>query len=216
MVTPLLAGVLSKYFGGPSKCLVGAAVVYSLGHFLFAAGIEWAIDTAMYSGRMLSGMMYEVIDTLPVIFMYPILKHRWGLASGAINAFLRLGSVATFVVCPIMYKVLGNVQRPIWLSAGMTCVGIVAAIACECLVAAVSPNYGQSLCGNCCARLSGRSYERLNVSEKSASDARSPTSDVSAGPVHDALAVYRHIGPLYYWYMLSGGLMYGAMVYVLA
>ena len=215
VITPLLAGVLAKQFGGPSKCLVGATIVYSFGHFLFAAGIEWAVNAAMYSGRVLSGVMYEVIDCLPMAFMYPILKDRWGLAQGVINTTLRLGSVLTFVVCPIMYKTMGNVQRPIWLSAGMTFLGIVAAIVSECVVAAISPNYGPSLCSSCRACLSGQKYESVsvNVSEEDpASDA--PSS--SNGPVHDALQAYRRIGPLYYLFMLSGALMYGAMVYVLA
>ena len=146
VVTPLLAGVLAERLGGASRCLVGALVVYSLGHCLFAAGVTWAVDAAMYLGRVISGMMYEVIDTLPIAFLHPILKERWGLATGALNTFLRLGSVLTFIVCPAVYHATGSVAGPIWVSVGMTMLGIVAASVCELLHVAVTRSSRKLLC----------------------------------------------------------------------
>lgn len=126
IITPLLAGILAKRTGGPERLLVYCLVLAAVGHFFFALGGQISSTFMMYFGRSMAGLVYEVIDTLPVMFLFAIMKDRWTLVVGVNNAFLRLGSILTFVLCPVIYSSSGLITA-LWVNFFIASIGIGAA-----------------------------------------------------------------------------------------
>ena len=76
------------------------------------------------NGSICIGTMYEAIDTMPVIILSPLFSDNWNIIVGFLNAFLRLGSVFNFMICPIVYKSSG-VRMALWVSSFVATSGII-------------------------------------------------------------------------------------------
>ena len=133
IITPLLVGTAAHKLGGPAMCLVCAVALGAVGHIIFAFACEIKSIPLLFFGRMLAGTVYEVIDFLPIVCTGALFKDEWGKIVGATNAFLRAGSVATFILCPIFYRVLGFTAA-IWFSAALAALSIGAAIGAKYLL----------------------------------------------------------------------------------
>ena len=133
IITPLLVGTAAHSLGGAPKCLVYAVILAFVGHFIFAYACEVKSIPLLFFGRITSGTVYEVIDFLPIVCTGALFKDEWGKIVGATNAFLRAGSVATFVLCPIFYRQLGF-SAAIWFSAGLAFLSIFAAFGAKYLL----------------------------------------------------------------------------------
>lgn len=105
--TPVIAGILCKYLGGPAKSILISVTIANIGHFLFCYGINIRKLNYLIVGRFLAGTMYEVIDVMTVIVLGPFYSANWGTVVGMYNSFLRLGSVSNFVVSPYVYEHYG-------------------------------------------------------------------------------------------------------------
>lgn len=55
IIAPLLAGVFSNYLGGAEKCLLYSVISSSIGHFIFALGVQLDDIRLIYTGRSLAG-----------------------------------------------------------------------------------------------------------------------------------------------------------------
>lgn len=137
IITPLLVGTAAEKMGGAPTCLVYAVTFGAIGHAIFALGCETKSVSVLFFGRMLAGMVYEVIDFLPIVCTGALFKDEWGKIVGATNAFLRAGSVATFVLCPIFFRRFGFTTA-IWFAAALACCSIAAALGARCLLAKLS------------------------------------------------------------------------------
>jgi MFS family permease len=117
IVSPLFAGIAIKFFGQPWKCLFVVCLLAAIGHTLFALGYYLRSIHCVYFGRTVAGVMYEIIDTMPVILLKPLFGDNWSAAMGIMNSFLRLGSVSCFVVSPFIYRTLGDVAVALGFAA---------------------------------------------------------------------------------------------------
>lgn len=103
---PLIVTGMVSYFG-MGRCIVYSLLIAAIGNWIFYFGTLSSRLELLYFGRFVYGSMYEVIDTLPISFLNPLFKEHWGLICGLLNSFLRLGSVATFYICPLLYQAYG-------------------------------------------------------------------------------------------------------------
>lgn len=108
---------------------VGACVITSIGHAIFAFGtLEKTSNDIMrwlYFGRFVSGTVYEIIDALLAItLLQPLFVRKWGLVAGGLNGFLRFGSIAAFCSFPYLHKI-GGVRLAVQVASA---VGIVTAL----------------------------------------------------------------------------------------
>jgi MFS family permease len=133
IITPLLVGTAAHKLGGAPQCLVYAVILGAIGHAIFAYACEIQSIPMLFFGRMMAGTVYEVIDFLPIVCTGALFKDEWGQIVGATNAFLRAGSVATFVLCPIFYRTLGFTAA-IWFCAGLAFLSIGAAYGAKYLL----------------------------------------------------------------------------------
>lgn len=118
ILAPLLAGILTDKLGGGAKCLFYAVVGGALGHVVFSMGIQYDNMSLTLLGRSIAGFMYDIIDSLPLVVLQPLFENnQFGLVIGLLNGFLRLGSVANFMLSPLMYKNYG-VKNALWLATG--------------------------------------------------------------------------------------------------
>ena len=127
IIIPLFTGLLCAWFGKPSFVMLFSVGVNSIGNLLCAAGATYGIEELFYTGRFISGSVYELIDCLPVIILSPMFKEEWGLLVGFMNGCLRGGSVLSFVLNPMLYERY-NVETALCISALISCVGILGAI----------------------------------------------------------------------------------------
>jgi MFS family permease len=133
IITPLLVGTAAHSLGGAPKCLVYAVILGAIGHSIFAYACEIKNIPMLFFGRIVAGTVYEVIDFLPIVCTGALFKDEWGQIVGATNAFLRAGSVATFVLCPIFYRKLGFTAA-IWFCAALAFMSIAAAFGAKYLL----------------------------------------------------------------------------------
>jgi MFS family permease len=133
IITPLLVGTASQHLGGPTLCLIYAVFIASIGHTIFALACQLESVNLLFIGRILAGCVYEVIDFLPIVCTGALFKDEWGMIVGATNAFLRAGSVATFVVGPFVYQQVGLVPA-MWLSAVIALLSVPIAVGAYWLI----------------------------------------------------------------------------------
>lgn len=133
IITPLLVGTAAHSLGGAPKCLVYAVILGAIGHAFFAYACQIKSIPLLFFGRVLAGTVYEVIDFLPIVCTGALFKDEWGQIVGATNAFLRAGSVSTFVLCPILYRKLGF-SAAIWFCAALAFMSIGAAYGAKYLL----------------------------------------------------------------------------------
>lgn len=127
IIAPLFIGILCEKSGRPSTFLLYTVLVGSLGNIVFVLGAEYSNLSLFYVGRFLAGCVYEVIDTIPIIILGPLYRSNWGLMVGIMNGSLRLGTVFTFAVSPVVYEHSGVVAA-LWLAAFMAVLGVAAAV----------------------------------------------------------------------------------------
>ena len=103
---PLFAGILAQRYGA-SNTLIGSVAFACIGYVIFFVGIRERSYHEMIMGRSIVGINYEAIDSLPVLIAAPLFKKDWAKLVGILNGFLRLGSVANFLLSPYLYHVGG-------------------------------------------------------------------------------------------------------------
>lgn len=151
--------------------------------------------------------MYEFVDTIPMILLGPIYEKNWGLLVGFCNCFLRLGSVFNFILSPFIYNLYRNptdgLKAAFWTSTSIISMGVI------------------------CALFSVYFQIILVRSSENVSTERS----VLAKPLQPASPVYTNQSILskisnrilaiipfhlftsqYYYFLLGGAMLYGAMV----
>ena len=116
IITPLLAGVIAQRIG-PSRALLISVCIAAIGHLCFSLGVYSRSYEAMACGRALAGCQYEVIDSLPILILYPLFESDWSTVVGILNGFLRLGSVVNFLLSPVLYR-SGGILSAIAVSDG--------------------------------------------------------------------------------------------------
>lgn len=98
------AGLLCDLCGRPSIFLLLCVAFSACGQVVFTIGAGMRNLPLFYLGRFMSGTVYEITDTVPIIMMGPLFKNSWGFIVGVMNCFLRLGSVFTFLFSPHVYR----------------------------------------------------------------------------------------------------------------
>ena len=137
--------------------------------------------------------MYELIDMLPLPLLNPLFSSKWGLICGLLNSFLRLGSVFTFFLCPILYQKY-SINAPFLASAFVLLSGILFG------VLAVWLNHIQ--------------MKKLNQTFPQA-DQLIYTDSWSKNVMifcKNYLKILRELPKQYYYYLMTGGMLYGSMV----
>eukprot|EP00959_Pyramimonas_sp_CCMP1952_P240011 5015765-Pyramimonas_sp.AAC.1 len=98
VIMPLVGGAISHKIGAARTLLVFLAIS-TTGHLIFAVGTWFTSEhlknvgyPLLVAGRALQGVAYETIDLVPLPILAPYFSDLWGIISGLINAFVRLGS----------------------------------------------------------------------------------------------------------------------------
>lgn len=136
-----------------------------------------------------------------------LFKDEWGTIVGLTNSFLRLGSVATFLLCPYIYRLFG-VTTAIWVVAAMACTSIPVAIAVYYLEIQLSTLYAslQGKADTDAAELAPPKSEkasRLALQMEEREEQR--IQQMRASP-------FTHLSKAYYLYFFTGMTLYGSMV----
>jgi nitrate/nitrite transporter NarK len=137
MITPLIAGMAAKRVGA-SKLFLWSSIVAALGHILVALAVQFQRKWLLLAGRALGGTFYEVIDCLPISFVAPFFTAEWASVTGALNGFLRLGSIANFMLCPVAFAAAG-LEGAFWLACAVGASGVLFAAAIRRVEAHLDP-----------------------------------------------------------------------------
>mmetsp|Transcript_21637 Transcript_21637/g.31490 ORF Transcript_21637/g.31490 Transcript_21637/m.31490 type:complete len:528 (-) Transcript_21637:122-1705(-) len=226
VITPLLVGTAAESLGGAPMCLMCAVLVASLGHVIFAFAVEISSVNLLFVGRILAGSVYEVIDFLPIVCTGALFKDEWGTIVGATNAFLRSGSVATFVICPLVYHTMG-LKPAMWFSAALAALSITFSMGAYVLIRKLSELYAasppcsedspkpvaspeKSAAGFMSSPVSAYARRRTASELSAASDGSLHTEGESSSLL--SLEPFRRLSYTYYLYMGAGLFLYGSMV----
>jgi len=126
IVLPFVTGVLlEKGCSTVQQFMVVSLSIACISSFVFAIGCSARSYPLLFLGRTCCGLVYEIIDMTPIIFLNRIYAKNWSFVCGIINSFLRLGSVATFLISPLLYRANG-IASPMYFSAFMTILGVLA------------------------------------------------------------------------------------------
>lgn len=218
IITPLLAGmVLDKI--GVSRSFLYAVVIASLGHLLFALGIQIHSKIIVFIARGLSGSVYEIIDALlPITYLGPLFQNEFQIVVGFMQVFIRFGSVANFIISPILYHEFG-LRVAFWFAA------LVGSSSILLLLGAmnIEKQYvmylnSQSIKPHGCENKV--EVEMVPVDEESetsslVSQSRDVSPSAKSSGIWDTLSdlLPLHLLPFeYYLWLISGSLTYGAIV----
>jgi hypothetical protein len=201
--------------------LIWAVFIGAIGHTIFALACQLKSVNLIFLGRVLAGSVYEVIDFLPIVCTGALFKDEWGMIVGGTNAFLRAGSVATFVIGPFVYQQVGLVAA-MWLSAVIALLSVPIAVGAYWLIKALALHYKTDLeQGEAESETSPLNVEKRDFLSSPAgvyakSGGRAFSEDCSSpspgpGP-QDALSPFRKLSLTYYMYACAGMLLYGSMV----
>jgi hypothetical protein len=194
--------------------------IASLGHTIFALACQLRSINLIFLGRILAGSVYEVIDFLPIVCTGALFKDEWGMIVGGTNAFLRAGSVATFVIGPFVYEQVGLVPA-MWLSAVIALLSVPIAVGAYWLIKELVLRYKTDLEQEEEERdpsfqdvektdfLASPAGVYAKSARKSFSDGCSSPRDV---PQTDAVSPFRKLSLTYYLYACAGMFLYGSMV----
>ena len=127
IIAPLFIGYLIQKLKGPSKLLILCVTIATIGHGVFALGAQLMSKYLLFFGRFAAGLVYEIIDSVPIVILSYIYVSNWGTMTGLLNGFLRMGSVFTFFMSPFLYHRY-NVITALWFAASMSALGIFASI----------------------------------------------------------------------------------------
>jgi MFS family permease len=220
IITPLLVGTVAEYLGGPTVCLIAAVFVASIGHTIFAIACQLQSVNLLFIGRILAGCVYEVIDFLPIVCTGALFKDEWGMIVGATNAFLRAGSVATFVIGPFVYQQVGLVPA-MWLSAVIALLSVPIAIGAYWLIKQLAVLYqSQSLDSPLSSQdletqrgfLASPAEVYAKRGRRMSEDCLSPSTRDSRTEPATTLAPFFQLSGTYYLFACAGMLLYGSMV----
>lgn len=79
---------------------------------------------------LLTGFMYEIIDSVPIVVLAPLFQTKWGLIVGLLNGFIRMGSVMNFLISPMVYS-SRSVKSALWLATAFaSCTTLFALLIC--------------------------------------------------------------------------------------
>ena len=187
----IISAFVSKI--GIGKCIITALVIAATGNFLFYYGITIKNVHILYVGRFMHGTMYEIIDMLPLPLLNPLFSSKWGLICGLLNSFLRLGSVFTFFLCPILYKKY-SINAPFLASAIVLLSGILFG------VLAVGLNHIEM-------RKQNQTFPKAD--ELVYTDSWSKNIVIFGS---NYFKILRGLPMQYYYYLMTGGMLYGSMV----
>lgn len=221
MITPFLAGAIIEGQSDVSNPYLISLIVATIGHFFFALGVSKKNIAFMYTGRAIGGSMYEIIDALlPIVYLNKFFDSEFSIVIAIVNILLRTGSVVNFLLCPIMYWYFG-VPSAYWLSAFISLFSILfmlLSMATEKQWIAHEIAINNSVVDD----IKKESDEPINTLN---SDFHSMNSDfmesldsddvLSPPSIWQKLAVYMPFNKLplsFYYYALSGSLLYGSMV----
>ena len=231
IITPLLVGTAADKLGGAPTCLVLAVITASFGHILFAFAVQIRNSSLLFVGRILAGSVYEVIDFLPIVCTGALFKDEWGTIVGATNAFLRSGSVATFIICPLLYEQIG-LKEAMWFSAGLAALSILIAFGAKFLTGKLSglyhdhhldedddtppprspsPRQDTGFMSSPVSAYAARRRRSRTGSEPSGTTAEG-ASGAGGGGWNSFLIPFRKLSHTYYLYMFAGLTLYGSMV----
>lgn len=215
IITPLLVGTASEYLGGPTICLVGAVAIAAVGHTIFALACQLHSANLLFFGRIMAGCVYEVIDFLPIVCTGALFKDEWGMIVGGTNAFLRAGSVATFVIGPFVYQEVGLVPA-MWLSATIAMLSVIVAFGAYWLIKRLALLYGAE-CNNNREEAEKRDFLSSPAGVYAKRSRRFSEDCTSPNPrSHDentlSIAPFLKLSATYYLFVCAGMFLYGSMV----
>eukprot|EP00755_Sulcionema_specki_P029282 Sspe_Gene.91835::Locus_63470_Transcript_1_1_Confidence_1.000_Length_1426::g.91835::m.91835 len=120
VVMPLVAGWGAMRWGA-TACWLSLLTVGGFGHGVFWWGCASSRYPLLLCGRILQGAAYEAVDMLSLPILGHLFDDSWGFVVGLSMAGLRLGSVASFLVSPWVYKGWG-LCHAVWVGsmAGLT------------------------------------------------------------------------------------------------
>eukprot|EP01031_Cornospumella_fuschlensis_P044896 gene44896-54914_t len=151
----------------------------------------------MFAGKALSGSMYEIIDALmPITYLSPIFGAQFPAIVGVLQIFLRGGSIANFLLSPIIYSHYG-LKAALWTGSLVGCTAIPLFLLARYL------EVGH-------LRFPARSTPPHTTS--AAASSQSPDTAHSSNLSLSALCPPEGYSSTYYLYLWSGALMYGAIV----
>ena len=86
----------------------------------------------------MTGFMYEIIDSVPIVVLAPLFQTKWGLIVGLLNGFIRMGSVMNFLISPMIYSSSG-VKSALWLATAFaSCTTFFALLICVLSMAPIA------------------------------------------------------------------------------
>lgn len=216
IITPLLVGTAAELLGGPTICLVGAVAVAAIGHTIFALACQLHSANLLFLGRIMAGCVYEVIDFLPIVCTGALFKDEWGMIVGGTNAFLRAGSVATFVIGPFVYEHVGLVPA-MWLSAVLAMFSVLVAFGAYWLIKKLAVLYG-TRCNSDIETsekrdfLSSPAEVYAKRGRRFSGDGISPNPRENSNENSLSIAPFLKLSTNYYLFVFAGMFLYGSMV----
>jgi MFS family permease len=209
IITPIIAGALTNRLGA-AWCLFYSAVIGATGHLTFALGVQAGNVPLLFLGRVVAGTVYEIIDTVPVVFLGPLFPDHWGVVVSTLKVFLRLGSLFNFLLSPLIYVQYG-LKAALWVAAMVASIGVLFAYSSIYMANDFAQSIGASiaLCKD------------VKVSYNDEEEAVTPAAETTGDRPHEAhaclsalmKAVPLHLfGLRFYYYLLAGGFLYGCLV----
>jgi hypothetical protein len=149
--------------------------------------------------------MYEFVDTIPMILLGPIYEKNWGLLVGFCNCFLRLGSVFNFILSPFIFNQYHDprdgLKAAFWTSTSIICFGVICAIVSLYFEVIVTKNFNK------------QSKEQPKHEAYMQPPAR--RNQTLLMRICDRvleIIPFHLFTRQYYYFLLGGALLYGAMV----
>ena len=222
IITPLLAGMVLDRIG-VSRSFLYAVLIASTGHLLFAFGIQINSKAVVFLSRGLSGSVYEIIDALlPITYLGPLFQNEFQIVVGFMQVFIRFGSVANFIISPLLYREFG-LTLAFWVAA------LVGSSSIPLLLGAmiIEKQYREHLGIDQFKELEMKKAQELEMTtldeENEAASLMSQDHplELKSPPNKNAPSVFESITSLlplhrlpleYYLWLLSGSLTYGAIV----
>ena len=153
---------------------------------------------------------------LPITFVSPLFRDDWVIVIGIFNILIRLGSVSNFLISPVMYSSFG-ISSAFWLAAVIGCSSVFLALTAIALAKAIK--IGKSEERSIEYNLSPTSEHGVEMISSDKEIIKETINDVAVeSEVSDSYFTrflklpYFHFSRSFYFYMLSGSLLYGSVV----
>lgn len=101
LVVPFVAGLVSTKIGAPMTILI-TMTIFAIANVLVGCSAGVFMSVPLLSlGRLMHGMVYEVIDTIPPFaLMFPLFPGNFGTVLGIVAFCFRSSSLAAFAYLP--------------------------------------------------------------------------------------------------------------------